>query len=97
MLKGFYRLSREFDLAMLCLAVLQLLHVLFVQGEALKVGKLRRIAETLDCEIAGELAQRVDVPGKLEVALWSRLYVHRSKDVHFIRCRRLDDPGQRLP
>src|SRR6202008_4891062 len=81
---------------MLCLAVLQLLHVLLVQGEALKVRKLRRIAESLDCKIAGELTQRLDVRGKLEVALGSRLHVHRSEDVHLIRGGRLDALGQRL-
>src|SRR5690242_20478435 len=85
LLKAFYRLSRQLDLAMPCLAVLQLLDVLLFQREALQVRKLRRIAETLDGEIARQLAQRVDVRGKLEVALWSRLNVHRAENEHFVR------------
>jgi hypothetical protein len=52
LLKVFYGLNRQLELAMSGLAVLQLRNVLLIQGEALKVGKLRRIAETLDCEIA---------------------------------------------
>jgi hypothetical protein len=48
-------------------------------------------------QVPRELAQRVDIRGKLEVALWSRLHVHRSEDVYFIRRRRLDDLGNGLP
>ena len=80
MLKVFHRLDRQLDLAVPWLAVLQLLDVLLFQIEAFKVRELRRIAETLDREIAGELAQRVDVRRKLEVALGSGLYIDRAEN-----------------
>ena len=58
-------LGWQLNLAMPHLAVFQFVDVLLFEGEALKVRKLWRITEALDCQIAWELAQRVDVRGKL--------------------------------
>src|ERR1700674_3245112 len=78
-------------------AVFQFVDVLPFEGETLKVRKLWRIAEALNCQITRELAQRVDVRCKFEILLWTCLYVYGAEDKHFVRSARVNNLGNRLP
>src|SRR4029077_1849223 len=42
-------------------------------------------------------AQRVDIRGKFEVALWTRHHVHRAEDEDFVRSARVNNLGNWLP
>src|SRR5580704_18228255 len=90
LLKTLHRLGWQLNLTMSRLAVFQFFDVLLFKSETPKVRKLRWITEGLNCQIAWELAQRVDVRCKFEILLWTCLYVYGAEDEHFVRSSRVN-------
>ncbi len=85
LLERIHRLSGQLDVTFARLTVLQLLDVARLQSETVEIGKLGRIAELSDCEIAGKLAKRIDVRSKLEIFFGGRLHIHGAEYKHLIR------------
>src|SRR6266436_5695963 len=85
LLERIHRLSGQLDVTFARLTVLQLLDVARLQSETVEIGKLGRIAELSDCEIAGKLAKRINVGSKLEIFFGGRLHIHGAEYKHLIR------------
>ena len=64
-------------------ATFQGVDVIAVEGKTLQVGKLRRIGEYPKRQKAGNLANAVEIAGKLEVGLRSNMDVDRTKQQDF--------------
>ena len=72
-MKLFDGARRHLNLAIAGFAILQGLDVFFIELRICEVGLLRRIAEFSDRQYAGELAQAVEIAGKLSDSLSGRL------------------------
>src|SRR6266852_3790051 len=97
LLERIHRHSGQLDVTFARLTVLQLLDVARLQSETVEIGKLGRIAELSDCEIAGKLAKRIDVGSKLEIFFGGRLHIHGAEYKHLIRRARFHYFCNRLP
>ena len=75
-----HRLRWQLNLAVPRLAALQFFEVRRVDGETRQIGTLGWIAELLNCEIAGEFAQCIEVIRELEITLRCGLHVDRAED-----------------
>ena len=84
LLERFHRLGGQLDVAFARLTVFQLLDVVRLQSETVEVGKLRRIAEFSNCEIAGKFAKRINVRSELEIFFRSRLNIDGAEYKHLI-------------
>jgi len=62
-----------------------LLEVIRLQSETFELGKLWRIADFANCEIAGKFAKRVNVGGEVEIFLGSRAHIYGTEYKHLIR------------
>src|SRR5712671_2126744 len=97
LLERIHRLGGQLDVAFARLTVFQLLNVVRLQSETVEVGKLRRIAEFSNGEIAGKFAQLVNVRSKLEIFFGSRLHIDGAEYKHFIRSAGFRYLRNRLP
>ena len=75
---------RQPDPAVAWLAILQLLHVILFECEAIEIGKLRRITELSNRKKAGKFTQCIDIRCKPEVALRSGFDVHGAEDKNLV-------------
>src|SRR5262245_1734211 len=57
LLKSFHQFRRQLDLAVPCLAVLELFDVRLIESEAIEIGEPGGITELSNGEIAGKFAQ----------------------------------------
>src|SRR5689334_14779586 len=78
-------LGGQLNLALARFAILELLDVLCLQSESVEVGEFRRIAELLDGQITGKLAQCINIRCKLEIFLWSGVDIYRPENKHLVR------------
>src|SRR3954462_12439766 len=72
-------------------AMLQLLDIGVIEGELRKIRGLRWIAESLDGEVAWNLAKRVDIGSKLKIFFGGRLYEYRAKYKYFVGAAGVED------
>src|SRR5262249_11998943 len=87
----------QLNLAVTRFAALQFSEVLRLDCESAQIRELRWIAELLNCEIAGEFAQRIEIIRELEITLRCGVNVDRAEHKDLVWGRRLKDDCHGFP